>query len=571
VASRLTPSPSRSMSLSPTTSSDPAGAWSARSASQCHGWARSFRTDEASHTVRPRRTGGLTGGTRCPSLSCRSDQLGQVGGDQLMANVEMHTSEQTPRRAASFTRMKWNPRCIFKLGAIALATVIGTGIWLSVAPAATSAAPANLIQNGTFGTVATPTNTYEAVDAGNSTTISDWTVVTPPIYEGTGSVDVVSKHYWNAEQGKYSIDLGGSTGVPGGIYQDVATTPGVEYSLSFWSAVNGDEKPGIKHKMDVTVNGSELDTVKAVSAGRPLDWVENTATFFASSATSEIEFADATPTDTVQGPTVDNVSLTVVPDDISASPVSPPIPPQTAGVSFSDIPVATFTDTYPAAPISDFSATITWGDGGSSAGTISQSGSTYTVSGSYSYAASGTYTVGVGINSISGSTASTSEPVSVGNNVANCSGSGCSGTANGPDETVGISSSSTSGTIVTTIGPADTAPDCGDPYRHAPDVVTFDTEGVTSDITFTVTFENASAAGEWYVPFEVCYQSDIPFTDYFGNTDVTTGLLPTCGSSPVAPCVESITESPDPQGNPSDAGNVVEVILVPPGDPPKFH
>ncbi len=518
-------------------------------------------------------TGGLSASVRYPSLSCCGRQLDQVGADHLMAKVELQTpeqkSEQTPRRDASFTRMKGNPRCILRLGVMALGTVIGTVVWASVAPVATGADPANLIQNGSFNSVAAPTSTYEAADAGNSTTISDWTVVTPPIYEGTGSVDVVSKHYWNAEQGKYSIDLAGSTGVPGGIYQDVATTPGVEYSLSFWSAVNGYEKPGIKHKMDVTVNGSELDTVKATGVGRPVDWVQNTATFFASSATSEIEFADATPTDTFQGPTVDNVSLTAVPDDMTASPVS--IPAQTAGVSFTDVAVATFTDTYPAAPTSDFSATITWGDGGSGPGSISQSGSTYTVSGSYSYAASGTYTVGVGIDSISGSTASTSEPVSVGDNVANCSGSGCSGTANGPDENVGISSTSTSGTIVTTVGSADSAPDCGDPYRHAPDVVTFDTEGVTSDITFTVTFENASAAGEWYVPFEVCYQSDIPFTDYFGNTDVTTGLLPACGSSPVAPCVESITESPDPQGNPTDAGNVVEVILVPPGDPPKFH
>ena len=193
-----------------------------------------------------------------------------------------------------------------------------------MAPAAAGADPSNLIQNGTFGSVAPPTSTFEGVDAGNSTTISDWTVVTPSIYEGTGSVDVVSKHYWNAETGKYSIDLAGSTHVPGGIYQDVATTPGVEYSLSFWSAVNGYEKPGIKHTMDVTVNGSELDTVKAKSVGRPLDWVQNTATFFASSATSEIEFADATPNDTDQGPTLDNVSLSVVPDDLTASPVLHP-------------------------------------------------------------------------------------------------------------------------------------------------------------------------------------------------------------------------------------------------------
>jgi choice-of-anchor C domain-containing protein len=450
---------------------------------------------------------------------------------------------------------------------MALVTVIGTAVWASVAPTA-GADPGNLIQNGTFGSVATPTSSYESVDAGNSTTISDWTVVTPSTYEGNGSVDVVSKRYWNAEQGKYSIDLAGSTGVPGGIYQDVATTVGVEYSLSFWSAVNGYEKPGIKHTMDVTVNGSELDTVKAKSVGRPLDWVQNTATFFASSATSEIEFADATPNDRDQGPTLDNVSLTVVPDDLTASPVT--IPQQITGDSFT-VPVATFTDTYPAAPTTDFSATITWGDGGTSTGSISQSGSTYTVSGTYTYMADGTYTVGVAINSISGSMTSTSDSVAVSEAVTNCSGSGCSGTVTGPDETVQYSTTSTSGTITTTVDPFDNAPDCDDPFRHAPDVTTVVDTGLDANIVYTVTFANSSASGEWYVPFEVCYSQGTPFTDYFGNTDVTTGLLPQCGNPVVAPCVESITESPDPQGNPSDAGNVVEVVVVPPGDPPKFH
>ena len=86
-----------------------------------------------------------------------------------------------------------------------------------------------------------------------------------------------------------------------------------------------------------------------------------------------------------------------------------------------------------------------------------------------------------------------------------------------------------------------------------------------------MTFDNASAAGLWYVPFEVCFQAQTPFTDYFGNTNVTTGLLPQCGNPVVAPCVQSIVESPDPQGNPSDAGTVVETIVVPPTDPPKFH
>jgi hypothetical protein len=59
-----------------------------------------------------------------------------------------------------------------------------------------------------------------------------------------------------------------------------------------------------------------------------------------------------------------------------------------------------------------------------------------------------------------------------------------------------------------------------------------------------------------------------PFNDLFGHS-VTTGLLPTCGSpgpgqAAVAPCVQSISEQP------LLVGNVVEKVVVPPGDP-RFH
>jgi choice-of-anchor C domain-containing protein len=458
----------------------------------------------------------------------------------------------------------------FGLG-VALLALTGSAsvIGLVAGPATAGATPVNLIQNGSFESVATQTNSYLSVPAGNSTTISDWTVFTPAQYSDSGrsSVDLTSKHYFNAEDGKYSIDLAGSTSVPGGIAQNVATTPGVEYSLTFWSGVNGHETPGIKHTMAVSVNGAGVDTVKAVSVGLPVNWVQNTLTFTASSTTSLIAFADATSRDKKQGPTLDNVSLVAAPDAISASPVT--IDPQTTGVDFT-APVATFTDSYPGAPTTDFAATILWGDGGTSSGTISQSGSTYTVNGTYSYAAHSTYTVEVDISSIAGSMASTSEQVTVADAVTDCTGDGCSGTVNDPNETVQVDTTSTTGTILTTVDPGDTAPDCGDPFRHAPEVVTVTDTGVDANIVFTVTFDNASADGSWYVPFEVCYQAQTPFTDYFGNANVTTGLLPQCGSPIVAPCVQSINESPDPQGNPSDAGNVVETIVVPPGDP-KFH
>ncbi len=84
-------------------------------------------------------------------------------------------------------------------------------------------------------------------------------------------------------------------------------------------------------------------------------------TVTATSTTTRVEFDDVTPGDTNQGPALDNVSFDALPDaPISLS--SATIDPQTTGVNFT-VPVATFTDGNPAAPLGNFSATINWGDG----------------------------------------------------------------------------------------------------------------------------------------------------------------------------------------------------------------
>jgi uncharacterized protein (TIGR03118 family) len=57
--------------------------------------------------------------------------------------------------------------------------------------------------------------------------------------------------------------------------------------------------------------------------------------------------------------------------------------------------LATFTDTYAGNTAGDFSATIVWGDGATSAGTVSGSGGNFTVSGSHAYATTGTFDTSV--------------------------------------------------------------------------------------------------------------------------------------------------------------------------------
>ncbi|HVX12981.1 MAG TPA: DUF4214 domain-containing protein [Pirellulales bacterium] len=78
------------------------------------------------------------------------------------------------------------------------------------------------------------------------------------------------------------------------------------------------------------------------------------------------------------------------------------------------VTVATFTDGNGALPAADFSATIDWGDGTSSAGTVSLSSGTYTVTGAHEYSDEGHYSVGVSIAQTAGTLTSGATSATVG-------------------------------------------------------------------------------------------------------------------------------------------------------------
>jgi hypothetical protein len=62
-----------------------------------------------------------------------------------------------------------------------------------------------------------------------------------------------------------------------------------------------------------------------------------------------------------------------------------------------------FSDADPGGTASDYTATITWGDGSTSTGIISASGSSFTATGGHTYAKHTTYTVTVTIKDAGGS------------------------------------------------------------------------------------------------------------------------------------------------------------------------
>jgi hypothetical protein len=79
----------------------------------------------------------------------------------------------------------------------------------------------------------------------------------------------------------------------------------------------------------------------------------------------------------------------------------------TEGTVITSATVATFTDANPNAAASDFTATIDWGDGTSTSGTVvAQSGGGFAVDGTHTYADEGKYAVSTTIKDVGGSTAS---------------------------------------------------------------------------------------------------------------------------------------------------------------------
>ena len=101
----------------------------------------------------------------------------------------------------------------------------------------------------------------------------------------------------------------------------------------------------------------------------------------------------------------------------------------TERAAFSGI-VATFTDADPGAAAGDFTATIAWGDGQTTAGTVTVNGSGgFDVNGSNTYAEEGSYAVSVTIRDAGGSTASARGTATVGDALLTSTGAATTLTA----------------------------------------------------------------------------------------------------------------------------------------------
>jgi choice-of-anchor C domain-containing protein len=134
-----------------------------------------------------------------------------------------------------------------------------------------------------------------------STDMTGWTV-------SSGTVDWVGP-LWQAQDGSKSIDLDGNS--PGAISQNLATTIGNTYSVSFYLSGNSNGGPTVK-TLIVSATGTAPATytfdVSTIS-NSAMGWRLESYSFVATSSTSTLTFASG-DTPGAYGPALDNVVVT---------------------------------------------------------------------------------------------------------------------------------------------------------------------------------------------------------------------------------------------------------------------
>jgi Protein of unknown function (DUF642)/PEP-CTERM motif len=175
-------------------------------------------------------------------------------------------------------------------------------------------AQAALITNGSFETPVVPVGSFLNFASG-STLITGWTVVGPQasIVSGTFSQECCT---FPAEDGSQWLDLTGfNANSTEGVEQTVATTPGTNYTLSFWIGNVFDPGGifGTTSTVDVRlggVGGTLLGafTNHSTTTGTQV-WQQFTTSFTAAGSSTTLAFLNADPgNDNANG--LDNIVLT---------------------------------------------------------------------------------------------------------------------------------------------------------------------------------------------------------------------------------------------------------------------
>lgn len=166
-------------------------------------------------------------------------------------------------------------------------------------------ARANLVVNGGFETPVVTAFYFNVYTAGQSFT--GWTV-------GQGSVALYTDQYNPSlsdvpYEGNQALQLSSTQGGNGSIYQDLATTAGTTYELTFAFASNPFASEDVT--MDVSWGGGTVASLTATPSHDLANsgWVLESFTVTATGATTRLEFLNTTPVADIAGPQIDAVSV----------------------------------------------------------------------------------------------------------------------------------------------------------------------------------------------------------------------------------------------------------------------
>ena len=269
-------------------------------------------------------------------------------------------------------------------------------------------------------TVATFSDTLTSAVASDFTATIDWGDATSSagtVTGGSGSFQVSGTHTY-AGTGTFPVMVTLSDDPPGTATATVTSTAQVSNGLAV--AASGFSTPEGAAFNGTVATFSDADTSQTAAAfAVTVDWGDGTSsagTVTGGSGSFTVDgqhtYADegsftftVTVTETRPGGATASSSATATvteADGLAGSPVT--INP-VAGSPFTGT-VATFTDTYTGNVAGDFVATIDWGDGVTTSGTVSGGGGSFTVSGTHTYASAGSFPVVVTLSDDAPGTAS---------------------------------------------------------------------------------------------------------------------------------------------------------------------
>jgi hypothetical protein len=265
-------------------------------------------------------------------------------------------------------------------------------------------------------TVATFSDSNTVNVAGDFTATIDWgdgTTTTGTVSGSGGSFSVTGSHTYT-QNGNETINVNVSEEPDNGqaiAFASTTSTALIGLAPVSGSTLNTTEGTAVPAGTQVATFTDSNNTDTPLSFTASIDWGDGTTTAgtvvgalgsftvfagphtyadeniapVATTLTRTSDNATATALGTANVGEADSLSLTA--DNVSGS----------QGTPINNAQVATFSTTYTANVAADFTATIDWGDGTTTLGTVLGAGGSFTVDGSHTYASPGTDTITVGV------------------------------------------------------------------------------------------------------------------------------------------------------------------------------